>query len=767
MKVRYLLAAAISLASTATASLVPVGPVPFSGTGIGAVNTVLTVGNKPTESGCVARGPAGDVLGGAACPAGFTGGDEKTGASQTQTRTISELGLTTATDLRIVLNINESTGNSVSMTNLVLTIFDPGGTVLFTSGAFTPPTFPMLHSPGTTVGYVFELDSVQAAQAQLVFAGTNRVGLAANLTNTTAGNETFFVADVTAIGTPLFGADMAITKTATPSAIAGTNATYTLNVINNGPEAAVNAVVTDVLPAGTRFVSLAAQAGWACTAPPVGSGGTINCTKASVAIGESATFTATVGICPEVTCGTVISNSATVSSTTIDPVTANGTSTATTSVQAQSNLGITKNASSASVNAGGTLIYTLNVTNAGPSNSAGTSVIDTLPAGFTAVNVVTTSGTCSGSGTATVNCNLGIIGAPGQCVTALPTAATVTITAQASPLAPPAVYTNTATVSTTNCLPDPNLANNTATITTTIPASPVGADVAITKSAPATAVAGANVTYSLDVTNGGPTAAADVVVTDSLPAETRFVSLNAPAGWSCTTPAVGATGTITCTKTSMAVAETAVFTVSARVCPETACGTTITNTATAASSTSDPLLANNTSTTNVTIQAQSDLAITKNASVAAVPPGGALFYTLNVTNAGPSNSVGTAVVDVLPPGFTATSAVSSVGTCSGTTSVTCVLGTLGAANQCATAFASAATITINVQVAPTVTGGTVMNTATVTTGNCLGDPNAANNTATVATAILAPVVGAPTLSELGLFVFAALLLLAGLYFTRE
>ena len=730
------------------------------------MNTVLTVGAKVSESGCVGYSAGGDVLGAAACPAGFTGGDEKTGASQTQTRTISQLGLTTATDLRIVLNVNESTGNVVSMPNLVLTIYAPSGTLLFTSGPFTPPTFPMLHSGGTTVGYVFQLDSTQAAQAQLVFAGTNRVGLAANLTNTTAGDETFFVADVTAIGVPLFGADMAITKAATPTAIAGTNATYTLNVINNGPQAASNAVVTDTLPAQTRFVSLAATAGWSCTTPAVGSGGTINCTKASVAVGETAAFTATVGICPEATCASIISNTATTSSATIDPVIANGTSTASTTVTAQSDIAISKSGSSASVNAGGTIIYTINVTNAGPSNSAGTSVVDTLPVQFTAVNATSTSGSCAGAGTGIVTCSLGIIGAPGQCVTSFPTAATVTITAQANPAAPPGVYTNTATVNTSNCLADPNLANNTVTINTTIPAFPVGADVAITKTAPATVVAGTNITYSLDVTNSGPAAAADVVVTDPLPAQARFVSMTTPAGWSCTPPAVGATGTITCTKLSMAVAEAALFTTVLRVCPEVTCGTVLSNTATAASSTSDPLPANNTSTVNVTVQAQSDLAITKNASAVSVSPGGTLTYTLNVTNGGPSNSAGTTVVDTLPAGFSATSAVSTLGTCSGTTTITCSLGILGAANQCSSAFASAATIRINVQVALTVTAGTVTNTATVTSGNCLGDPNLANNTATAATAVVASPAGAPTLSELGLLVFAALLLLAGMYFVR-
>ncbi|HEX6177860.1 MAG TPA: hypothetical protein VF057_05840, partial [Thermoanaerobaculia bacterium] len=67
MKHFFVFAALVVTAVGAHASLVPVGPVPYSGTGLGAVNTVLTVGGRPIESGCVARGPAGDVIGPAAC----------------------------------------------------------------------------------------------------------------------------------------------------------------------------------------------------------------------------------------------------------------------------------------------------------------------------------------------------------------------------------------------------------------------------------------------------------------------------------------------------------------------------------------------------------------------------------------------------------------------------------------------------------------------------------------------------------------------------
>lgn len=62
------------------------------------------------------------------------------------------------------------------------------------------------------------------------------------------------------------------------------------------------------------------------------------------------------------------------------------------------------------------------------------------------------------------------------------------------------------------------------------------------------------------MTNAGPEAAADVALSDSVPADTTFVSLTAPAGWTCVTPAAGGTGTISCTNPSLAMGTAASFT---------------------------------------------------------------------------------------------------------------------------------------------------------------------------------------------------------------
>jgi uncharacterized repeat protein (TIGR01451 family) len=56
-------------------------------------------------------------------------------------------------------------------------------------------------------------------------------------------------------------ADLAITKAAAATVVAGGNITYTINVTNNGTSAADNVTLTDAVPAGTTFVSFAAPAG--------------------------------------------------------------------------------------------------------------------------------------------------------------------------------------------------------------------------------------------------------------------------------------------------------------------------------------------------------------------------------------------------------------------------------------------------------------------------------------------------------------------------
>jgi uncharacterized repeat protein (TIGR01451 family) len=117
-----------------------------------------------------------------------------------------------------------------------------------------------------------------------------------------------------------------------------------------------------------------------------------------------------------------------------------------------------------------------------------------------------------------------------------------------------------------------------------------------------------------------------------------------------------------------------------------------------------------------------DLSLTKTGSPNPVAFQTNLTYILRVTNLGPAAATGVQVTDPLPP-VTFISATSTQGTCSGTSSVACSIGTL--------AVGAGATVTIVVR-PPTI--GTVNNTASVAGDQ--PDPNLDNNSATAVTSVV-------------------------------
>lgn len=128
-------------------------------------------------------------------------------------------------------------------------------------------------------------------------------------------------------------ADLSILKSDSPDPVpAGTNLTYTITVNNEGPDAAQFVSMEDSLPPETTFVSLSAPGGWSCEPPTVDNGGDVSCSINSFAVG-SPQFILTVMVNAAVVAGTVLSNTATVSSETADPNPGSESATATTTVQ--------------------------------------------------------------------------------------------------------------------------------------------------------------------------------------------------------------------------------------------------------------------------------------------------------------------------------------------------------------------------------------------------------------------------------------------------
>ena len=230
------------------------------------------------------------------------------------------------------------------------------------------------------------------------------------------------------------------------------------------------------------------------------------------------------------------------------------------------------------VGAGATLTYTLNVSNAGPSQANSISLTDSLPAGVSFVSATGSGWTCTGTGP--VNCTLPSLG--------IAAASPVTITVTA-PAAAGAIV-NTASV--TSATGDLVAGNNSATTTSNVFAR---ADLAVAQSgAPASICTGQPITYTLSVTNGGPSTATSVSVSDALPAGAGFVSASG-SGWSCS-----GTSTVTCTRASLPTGAAPAITI--MITAPAAAGTA-TNSVSVSSATNDPAAGNNVANASTTVNA--------------------------------------------------------------------------------------------------------------------------------------------------------------------
>ena len=108
----------------------------------------------------------------------------------------------------------------------------------------------------------------------------------------------------------------------------------------------------------------------------------------------------------------VLTNTAQITSTTIDPTPGNNTATATTTAGAPVDLAITKSDSPDPALVGQPISYTLQITNNGPGIATGVVVSDILPVGVTFGSATASQGSCSQAG-GIVTCNLGTITSTG------------------------------------------------------------------------------------------------------------------------------------------------------------------------------------------------------------------------------------------------------------------------------------------------------------------------------------------------------------------
>ncbi|HEU5248586.1 MAG TPA: IPT/TIG domain-containing protein, partial [Thermoanaerobaculia bacterium] len=131
--------------------------------------------------------------------------------------------------------------------------------------------------------------------------------------------------------TPIPGADLGVVKVDSPDPVASTtNVTYTVTITNNGPGTAVDMVMNDPLPTGTTFVSCSSSLG-SCSGPTVGTNGTVTASLPGN-LGPGGVVTVTIVANVTAGGGSVLSNTATASSSTADPSPGNNSDSETTTV---------------------------------------------------------------------------------------------------------------------------------------------------------------------------------------------------------------------------------------------------------------------------------------------------------------------------------------------------------------------------------------------------------------------------------------------------
>jgi len=519
-------------------------------------------------------------------------------------------------------------------------------------------------------------------------------------------------------------ADLAVTNVDAPDPVtAGNNITYTQNLTNNGPNTADQVTFSTSVPASATFVSMTPPAGWTCITPAIGGTGAITCTTASLASGASVNFSFVSQSSIGTPAGYTISNTANATSQTNDSNYSNNTATATTNVVKTGTADLrTVLSAPATVVANVNYNVTQTVTNLGGSSAANPTFTESTPPNTTFQGITPPGGwTCitpAIGGTGAISCSSATPLGSGASV-AFPLVLRVNV---GTPNGTVVTETGTAATSTT----DSNPANNSSSASTTVVAAG-SADFGTTITALNEQVgSGEFVSFNEVVTNNGVTAA-NATYTQNVPANTTFQSIVVPAGWSCVTPAVGATGTITCTTTGVAaVGASFTFKPTYKVNTGVAAGTVITDSVTVTAAVTDSVAGNNTASATSTVRTSgnADLAITKTDSPDPVGVGQLITYLLRVVNNGPEIATGVTTSDTLPGTVSFVSSSASQGSCAGTTTVTCSLGTL-AVNGTATVF-------IVVRANST---GTINNTATVS--GTLTDPVAANNSSTASTTVLA------------------------------
>jgi len=499
---------------------------------------------------------------------------------------------------------------------------------------------------------------------------------------------------------------LAITKSVTPSAAqAGSTCTYTLNYSNTGNATATNVTVTDTIPANMTYV----------TGSATGSGSYASATQTlswllgALKAGGSGAVTFSTTINAGVPIGANMDNTAAISALEAPQVTSN---TATVSVTAgpQPSLTLTKAVVPSSVQAGGTVTYSLTYANTGTAAASKVCLSDTVPANMTYVNGSATGGGVYTPATQSLTWAIGVLSVNG----------TGTKTFKATVNTGTAVGTNISNTALVSCAETTAVSSNMAVVSVVAIPLPT---LTLTKAvSPASAVPGGTVSYTVNYANTGTVPATNVTVSDTIPANLTYLTGTATGGCGYN----AATRTISWPIGTLNAGVSGAMMFKASVNYGTAAGTTINNNAGISCAEIATVMSN---IAAVTVPAPG-LTLAKTALPSVVRPGDVISFSLTYKNTG-VQATNVVMTDTLPSSLTyvAGSANNTPSYNAATHTLTWRLGTIPVGGT-----AASSQVTFKATVSTATPLGTTLTNCAAITSNEITTPVTSNTTSTLVSA---------------------------------
>ena len=420
---------------------------------------------------------------------------------------------------------------------------------------------------------------------------------------------------------PINVIDLAVNKTANHQNKIynyGDNVEYVIEIVNNGPGIATDIIATDNLPEGLKFINANVPGGWTLSI----SNNKITINGEKLANGEKVLITI---IAKAAKSNTTLINNIKVNGTGFDSNISNNNDSETIKITPLVDLAITKVVDNANPLFDSIITYTITVVNNGPDASTDVVVKDIWPAN--GLKFITSTGTYN---PATGIWNVGELGSN--------EIATLTITAKTTAVGK---FENKVSVNGTGY--DSNLSNNNASVNITVPdcvilnITKVATGGIVSEEPNKEVIAGEKITYTVIVSNYGPSVATNVYLTDLFNADELLnMEYNSNGNWVKYNNGI-ALGDIDVNEAVMILFRATVNHSTRGLINNTVKITT------------DIKDARGNFEANETVKAidNSTLVINKTSNVDAINPGDLFNYTIVITAEGSSDSLGVILTDKL------------------------------------------------------------------------------------------------------------------------